>query len=382
MLTLVLNQYVVAILLASDFPAENPRTQNRTTFIREPLPTIMKKNPLLILILILIASCDSKNNSSELEKLTEKLTEKEKQISDLQSQIKSLEKGKNSSKTNQTSDYYRFVETSNSEINVAEKLKSGERKLIDKKDFKDTLDISDNFFVYKHTSEITQTSESEFESVLRDFDQVKSEYGNDFFVRVMTFYNGQSLPLETENSKTDIHILIQPTELGYENKTFVISDFYDVDLKTLDKKDNNIELTFEHGKFPRKKELIIIKPELVKFKENKVTNIDNNFEDFLELFNKDSIFQVSRVKLPMTVEFADPEKDYEYSKEVINHKNYRKLNFVKDDSPNPEYEQFIKVNGDKTTIEYRGIENGISGEYYFEKVNGKWTLITWIDSST
>ncbi len=218
----------------------------------------MKKIPLLILTLILIASCDSKQTSSELEKLTEKLTEKEKQISDLQTQIENLE-------NKQTSDYYRFVETSDSEINVAEKLKSGERKLIDKKDFKDTLDISDNFFVYKHTSEITQTSESEFESVLRDFDQVKSEYGNDFFVRVMTFYNGQSLPLETENSKTDIHILIQPTELGFENKTFVISDFYDVDIKTLEKKENSVELTFEHGKFPRKSELIIIKPELVKF---------------------------------------------------------------------------------------------------------------------
>jgi hypothetical protein len=218
----------------------------------------MKNIPLLILTLILIASCNSKQTSSELEKLTEKLTEKEKQISDLKTQIENLE-------NKQTSDYYRFVETSDSEINVAEKLKSGERKLIEKKDFKDTLDISDNFFVYKHTSEITQTSESEFESVLRDFDQVKSEYGNAFFVRVMTFYNGQSLPLETENSKTDIHILIQPTELGYENKTFVISDFYDIDLKTLEKKKNSVELTFEHGKFPRKRELIIIKPELVKF---------------------------------------------------------------------------------------------------------------------
>jgi hypothetical protein len=218
----------------------------------------MKKISLLILTLILIANCDSKQTSSELEKLTEKLTEKEKQISELQKQIKDIE-------NTQTSDYYRFVETTDSEINVAEKLKSGERKLIDKKDFKDTLDISDNFFVYKHTSEIAQTSESEFESVLRDFDQVKSEYGNDFFVRVMTFYNGQSLPLETENSKTDIHILIQPTELGYENKTFVISDFYDVDIKTLEKKENSVELTFEHGKFPRKRELIIIKPELVKF---------------------------------------------------------------------------------------------------------------------
>eukprot|EP01093_Parvamoeba_rugata_P012080 TRINITY_DN3463_c0_g3_i1.p1 TRINITY_DN3463_c0_g3~~TRINITY_DN3463_c0_g3_i1.p1 ORF type:complete len:135 (+),score=21.99 TRINITY_DN3463_c0_g3_i1:142-546(+) len=133
----------------------------------------MKNIPLLILTLILIASCNSKQTSSELEKLTEKLTEKEKQISDLQTQIENLE-------NKQTSDYYRFVETSDSEINVAEKFKSGERKLIDKKDFKDTLDISDNFFVYKHTSEITQTSESGFESVLRNFDQVKSGYGNDF----------------------------------------------------------------------------------------------------------------------------------------------------------------------------------------------------------
>ncbi|SDS11664.1 hypothetical protein SAMN05216503_2025 [Polaribacter sp. KT25b] len=225
----------------------------------------MKNIPLLILTLILIASCDSKQTSSELEKLTKKLNEKENRISELQSQIENLEKINKRTENTQTSDYYRFVETTDSEINVAEKLKIGVQKLIDKKDFKDTLDISDNFFVYKHTSEITQTSESEFESVLRDFDQVKSEYGNDFFVRVMTFYNGQSLPIETENSKTDIHILIQPTELGYENKTFVISDFYDVDIKMLEKKENSVELTFEHGKFPRKSELIIIKPELVKF---------------------------------------------------------------------------------------------------------------------
>jgi hypothetical protein len=222
----------------------------------------MKNIPLLILTLIFLSSCEFNSNKLEWNKLNDEIVEKDKQISELQKKIEDLEKG---TKNTQSSDYYRFVESSDSEINVAEKLKSGERKLIDKKDFKDTLDISDNFFVYKHTSEITQTSESEFESVLRDFDQVKSEYGNDFFVRVMTFYNGQSLPLETENSKTDIHILIQPTELGYENKTFVISDFYDVDIKTLEKKDNNIELTFEHGKFPRKKELIIIKPELVKF---------------------------------------------------------------------------------------------------------------------
>ena len=338
----------------------------------------MKKTQLLILTLISIASCNSKQTSSELKKLTEK----EQKISDLKKQIEYLEKEKKSSLNTQTSDYYRFIETSESEINVVEKLKNGEQKLIDKKDFKDTLDISDNFFIYKHTTKIIQTSESEFESVLRDFDQVKSEYGNDFFVRVMTFYNGQSLPLETENSKTDIHILIQPTELGYENKTFIISDFYAVDLKLLKKKENSVELTFKHGKFPRKTETIIIRPELVKFKNDQLTTVDNEFKSFLLAFNRDSLFQVSRVKFPMIVEFSDPEKDYEYSKEEINLKNYYKLNLIEDSSSNPEYNRHIDIKNNKAIVEFRGIENGIASEYIFEKINGKWMLITWIESST
>jgi hypothetical protein len=236
---------------------------------------IIEKNLLLILTLAFLTSCDSKKTSSELEVLTDKLNKKEERILELQEQIDGLEnkigKLENNIKyeNNQDSDYYRFVKNSESEINVSEKLKTGEQEIIDKKHFQDTLDISDNFYVYKHTSVITQTSNSEFESVLRDFDQVKSKYGDDFFVRVMTFFNGQSLPLENENSKTDIHIIIQPTELDYENKTFVISDFYNVELISLEKIGNSVELTFEHGKFPRKKEQIIIKPELVKFENQK-----------------------------------------------------------------------------------------------------------------
>jgi cell division protein FtsB len=226
----------------------------------------MKNILLLILTLILFASCNSKQTSLELEKMMKKLSEKEKQVTKLQKQIENLEKDKKFTKTIQNSDYYRFVETSGSEINVVEKLKSGKQKLIDQKNFSDTLDISDNLFIYKHTSKITQTSESKFELVLRDFDQVESEYGTDFYVRVMTFFNKKKLPLETENSNTDIHILIQPTELGYENRTFVVSDFYDVKLSSLKRKNNSIELTFEHGKFLRKKEMIIIKPESVKFR--------------------------------------------------------------------------------------------------------------------
>ncbi len=231
----------------------------------KPLATIMKKIPFLILILILITSCNSIKNSSEseLNVLKKRILEKDNQISDLQNQIENLKKVKD--KSQNSSDYYRFVETTDSDINVEERLLKGTKKIIDKKDFNDTLNITDNFFVYKHTSKIIQASNSEFETILRDFDQIKSNYADDFHVRVMTFYNGESLPLEMENSKTDIIILIQPTELGYENKTFIISDFYDVKLNNLERKDNSIELTFEHGKFPRKKERVIIKPELVKF---------------------------------------------------------------------------------------------------------------------
>lgn len=147
----------------------------------------MKKLVLSLSIIILTLSCNSKQTSSETKLLKEELSEKEKQISDLQNQIKNLQEENEKIIEPQTSDYYRFIQTSDSKINVAQTLKSGEKILLDKKELNDTLDISDNFFVYKHTAEITQTTNSQFEFFIRDFDQVKSTYGSDFFVKVMTF---------------------------------------------------------------------------------------------------------------------------------------------------------------------------------------------------
>lgn len=341
-----------------------------------------------MLTLILIASCNSNQPSLEIEKLTKNLNETKNQISEYKNQISYLKKqiegyeiNKANAKKTQNSDYYRFIETSESDINVVERLQYGESKLIDKKQFNDTLDVSDNFFVYKHIAEITQTSQSDFKTILLNFDQVKSEYADDFFVKVMTFYNGQSLPLETENSKTDIHILIQPTELGYKNKSFVISDFYDVDIKTLVKNENSIALTFEHGKFPRKKEVVIIKPELVRFE-----NINSDFTGFIKQFNNDSTFQISRVKFPVMIQYANDEKDYEYSKKNIEKRDYKIMTFEYYESYKTrdvdKYEQAIRVNGNEAVIKLIGIDNGISEEYYFEKIEGKWMLTNWINSST
>ena len=204
--------------------------------------------------MILTLSCNSNPTTKEIDELKGELDDKEMMIKDLQNKIDELEKEK-------------FI-VSDTQTAKPKDLDSGGMKLIDMKDFNDTLDISDNFFIYKHTSKINEVKDSNFESVLRDFDQVETEYGNDFFVRVMTFFNGQSLPLETENSRTNIHVLVQPTELGNENESFLISDFYDVDLIALNDKGDIVELIFEHGKFPRKRESIIIRPGEVKFDEN------------------------------------------------------------------------------------------------------------------
>ncbi len=223
----------------------------------------MKRLPLLILTMAFIVSCNSKQNSQELEKLNQELNKKENQITELQKRVYQLEYAIKSA--NNGDDYYRFVPINDAEINVAERLEKGTQRIIDQKKLKDTLDKTINY-IYEHTSKIIQINDPYIESILRDMDEDKSAWGNDYFVRVMTFYNGRSLPLETENENTDIYIIIRPTELGFENRTFVISDFHEVKLDSLKWKENSVELEFTHGANPRKKERILIRPELVKFK--------------------------------------------------------------------------------------------------------------------
>jgi hypothetical protein len=218
----------------------------------------------ILLLQLVVISCNNSEGSAEIDKLTKQLLEKEEVISELNQEIERLRIPRDSI----SHDYYRFIKSTEQEINVEEQLFGGKEKVIEEKFFADTLDIGENLFVYEHVSKITQTSKSDFAAVLRDFKEEKSIYGDDYFVRVMTFHSSENLSLETENSKTNIHILVQPTELGYESKSFVVTDFFDAKIVSLNKKETNkITLVFEHGAFPRKKETIIISPELVKFKE-------------------------------------------------------------------------------------------------------------------
>lgn len=114
-------------------------------------------------------------------------------------------------------------------------------------------------------------------------------------------------------------------------------------------------------------------------------NIDENFNTFLEVFSKDSLFQISRVKYPLIQkEWIDPEKGT--VEKLITKKTYEILDFTyPKDALTREFDRYtqkIKTNKNKTVIEIRGVDNGIYSDYFFEKLNGKWMLISCSEQST
>lgn len=107
---------------------------------------------------------------------------------------------------------------------------------------------------------------------------------------------------------------------------------------------------------------------------------EESFEIFLEKFNKDSIFQLSRIDFPMRVHELDYENNLALIEKTIQKKDYKKLDFTI--QKNVEYLQKTILKGDEAVIEIRGINNGIYSDIIFKKQAGKWKLKTLIDSST
>jgi len=113
--------------------------------------------------------------------------------------------------------------------------------------------------------------------------------------------------------------------------------------------------------------------------------IDNNFNDFIDKFSADSTFQVSRTKFPLKTKWYDLDNDRDSliykDKSSFEMTDFRKK---KATSEYDQWEQKIEVDKNNTsaTIEIRGIENGITVDYLFEKINGAWMLIEIDDSST
>jgi hypothetical protein len=106
---------------------------------------------------------------------------------------------------------------------------------------------------------------------------------------------------------------------------------------------------------------------------------EEDFNQFFELFNQDSIFQVSRISFPLTVKINN--EDYEQVDYIISKEEYNTLNLnIKTEYR--DYKQKLILKKNKAIITQRGTNNGIFIDYIFEKRNGKWQLITWIDLST
>ena len=108
-----------------------------------------------------------------------------------------------------------------------------------------------------------------------------------------------------------------------------------------------------------------------------------NFDDFFYKFRSDSIFQMERVKFPLTLVTWDI--DDNLATEEIDRENWRHLKLeYKDEFGTREidaYTQETKIYADSAKIELRGVDNGIHVDYVFNKVDGQWTLTTERDYS-
>ncbi|WP_405377748.1 hypothetical protein [Nonlabens sp. Asnod3-A02] len=141
------------------------------------------------------------------------------------------------------------------------------------------------------------------------------------------------------------------------------------------KKDTQAEIITDKSKSELKNKTEIIIPE----------NIDSEFKFFLDFFNKDSTFQISRVDFPIKIK--DFQKvEFELNERIINQSEYVlkniSINKTSEKEVFGEYEQIIIIENENALIEINGIENGIAIEYEFKKINGKWKLITWTNQST
>lgn len=114
-------------------------------------------------------------------------------------------------------------------------------------------------------------------------------------------------------------------------------------------------------------------------------NVDDDFSVFLSTFSRDSVFQLSRVQFPlMTREWIDPETGM--VKKFIGKSDYITLDFTyPEDAMTKEYDRYtqkINIKGNKCVVEIRGVDNGIYTDFFFEKLNGKWNLVSWNEQST
>ncbi len=116
-------------------------------------------------------------------------------------------------------------------------------------------------------------------------------------------------------------------------------------------------------------------------KDSAATIADFQFLKFIKDFSKDSLFQISHVKFPFPNIYIDWELDDPSEVcDSIQYKDWRHMNLIKD------LDDLFIIQTDTNTlyrsIYLRGIDNGISIEYHFERINGNWNFVKVEDYSS
>ncbi|MDO5981739.1 hypothetical protein [Flavivirga spongiicola] len=205
----------------------------------------MNKLLFIILLLFLNFSCSDNKKNVELKEennfLKTQLTEIKKKNTELIKQISVL----------------KTLGTKNKDNQIIELLDSKIIKILDKRYSEDTLDLAKygNEYIFKRDVELTKLDNKLFAET---FGNIRERLD---LLNYSTFSicDGKSLPLEMCNCTVSIYIVVGPENLGEDYELFRIGFFYNVDLISLQRieKDGyeyDIELTFEHGKYPRKTE--------------------------------------------------------------------------------------------------------------------------------
>jgi hypothetical protein len=111
--------------------------------------------------------------------------------------------------------------------------------------------------------------------------------------------------------------------------------------------------------------------------------VDSNFNDFIEKFSSDSLFQISRTKFPLKVTWEDSDNNKGESFQELS--NFEVIDFrimkSNEKSDNWEQKRIIAADNQSAKIEIQGVDNGILVYYLFERTNGVWMLTEINDKS-
>lgn len=107
--------------------------------------------------------------------------------------------------------------------------------------------------------------------------------------------------------------------------------------------------------------------------------VPEDFNTFFSKFNADSKFQISRVIFPL--KYKANNEDFELTDYTMTKEKYKVLNLNR--KTDEKYlKRTLSVKKNKSTLEERGLDNGIYIDYVFELKDGKWFLKTFVDQST